>query len=79
MRCPYFSRSGHVVSAELLLSLQQAGGKLPPVWPKPRVAKWPSCGAGALLGTRWPQLKQEAGSVEGVLAWDCGWRAGSCS
>lgn len=77
MCCPYFSRSGHGVLAEPLLSLQQAGGKLPPIWPKSRVAKWPSRGAGALLGTCWPQPKGEAGSVEGVLVWDRRWRAGS--
>lgn len=66
MRCPYLSRSGHVVLAELLPSPQESAGKLPPVRPKPRVVKWPGRGAGALLGARRPQLKGEAGSVGGV-------------
>lgn len=65
-RCPYLSRSGHVVLAELLPSPQQAAGKLPPVWLRTRVTKCPGRGAGALLGACWPQLKGEAGSVGGV-------------
>lgn len=65
---PYFSRSGHVVLAELLLSLQKPGGKVLPVWPIPRVANWPSRGAGVLLGTCQPQLKGEAG------VWRESWR-----
>lgn len=56
MSCPYFSRSGHVVLAESCLLLQQAGGKLPPVWPKPCVAKCHSRGAGA-PGQQPQQLK----------------------
>lgn len=46
IRCPYFSSSGHVVLAELCLSLSQPGGKLLP----PRVAESPRRGAGAVPG-----------------------------
>lgn len=76
MHCPYLSTGVHVVSAEPLRWLQQAGRKLPPLWPKTPVCKtarpWSRGTAGRLLAA----AEGAAGSAEGALrgAGSCGYR-----
>lgn len=69
MRCPYFSRSGHVVLAGLCLSLSVAGGKLLPR----RVAESPRRGAGAVpvRHRRWRALVNLCGMLDAEELREC--------